>query len=566
MSVEQDSSFFRLPPEVVFYIFRHLDAQTIVRSVRLVCKQFSTFVNTYDQFNLHLNSISKPEFHYLCNLIRPNQVKSLTLSNDAETPGQIEYFLSCFRLKQYTQLRSLTLLEIDQCYLHVILKDVLNMRLEKLIIISKEDLSTDDAIANDLSMVTSLPTLWKFCLDVMTLDASRITLSPLSMIQHLEIHCQSVSAYCEILHRLPHLQILVVEQLLAINSINSIPDLKPACQLSSLTFKYSSINMNTLQALLLLTPTLNHLYLLRCVNLHDFILHISEWQLLVESTLSLLIKFEFFLVETGQLFFPSVEHVIAPFQTPFWTEVKRWYAICDYTTHPLSLIVHSPSAHDPKFEYIFYSKHISRSTSTPIISNVPIMNHIRILRLDLSTGIPAGLPYTSVFPNIEWLILQLPDIWPPGSLRSLSTLINLPSVTKLTLEMTGSSEHPLKMLHYDVALLLKLAHNVRCLYLLGTGNSRCLSNYDLDVCSEIPENVKHLTVSISMAYQMNLVVEKLKYRSSINFLCTQSYHPVEEIYLKWFKDDNGSYSYRLTGTSLSVWFDKMKPTTKHSVY
>ena len=82
-----------------FYIFRYLDTPTIVRSFRKVCKQFYTIVPLYDRFKFDFKSILESDFHLLCNFIQAKNVESLTLSDDDdETPGQIGYFLSIFRI------------------------------------------------------------------------------------------------------------------------------------------------------------------------------------------------------------------------------------------------------------------------------------------------------------------------------------------------------------------------------------------------------------------------------------------------------------------------------------
>ncbi|CAF1544851.1 unnamed protein product, partial [Rotaria sordida] len=170
MSTEGNPSLSTLPVELIFYIFRYLDAPTIVRSIRRVCKQFYTIVPTYDQFKFNFKSILKSDFHLLCNLIEPKNVESLTLSDDDETPGQIEYFLSIFRISQFTRLHSLTLCEIDDCYLNIILKDIKALGLNTLSIYSKRDHSQGITKVTDLSSAISLPRLFTFNLNIPNFD------------------------------------------------------------------------------------------------------------------------------------------------------------------------------------------------------------------------------------------------------------------------------------------------------------------------------------------------------------------------------------------------------------
>lgn len=104
MSNERQVSLLTLPVELIFQVFCHLDATTIVRSFRRVCQRFHALVKVYDQFQLDLQSILKCDFHFLCNFLLTNHVVSLILSHGDEIPGQIEYFFSTFRIRQYTQL------------------------------------------------------------------------------------------------------------------------------------------------------------------------------------------------------------------------------------------------------------------------------------------------------------------------------------------------------------------------------------------------------------------------------------------------------------------------------
>ncbi|CAF1223455.1 unnamed protein product [Rotaria sordida] len=101
MSDQPIASFYTLPLELIHYIFGYLDAKTIVRTFRSICKRFYIAVKTYDQFKLDFNSISKSDFLFLCNFIESKNIESLTLSDRDETPGQIEYFLSFIRIKYF---------------------------------------------------------------------------------------------------------------------------------------------------------------------------------------------------------------------------------------------------------------------------------------------------------------------------------------------------------------------------------------------------------------------------------------------------------------------------------
>ncbi|CAF0718638.1 unnamed protein product [Adineta steineri] len=562
MSVEQDSLFCILPVELIHLIFRHLDTQTIVHSFRLVCKRFHNMVDMYDEFDINFKSVLKSDFHYVCNVIPPENIKLLTLSDDDETPGQTECFLSRFHIEQFTKLRSLTLLEIDDRCLSMILKDVHRLELIELIIVSKEEFTKNNTIIDDLSSTVCLHTLRKLTLDIVDIDISEIVWSVECTLQHLEIHCDTCDAYCNILYHLPNLRTLVVERLCMANMNASMPELaNPTSfhQLSSLTFKYCTINMLMLELLLSQTPALEHLRLMRCVYIRDFMSHLSQWQNFIETRLVSLSKFEFFLTETFQIVTTPayIEQLIAPFRTTFWTETKRWFVICDYSTNSQHLMLYSSSMYDPQFRYNLESKRFSRSTSVPTIINTVIMDGIRNVYLNLSqkmfsvTSFQNNLPSAPMFTKVDYLRLTLNHNWPTYSLRVLSSLISLSYLTKISIETGEASDYDPNLMT-NICSLLKLTPNVHSLKITRGMSTR---DRDIKTFSLIPGHIRHLTVSVSTMTQMSKAIQNVGYRSSIKLYMDTSGDPSETA-IQQFQHENEYYSYRLKRGSLSIWLDK----------
>ncbi len=77
MSDNEKPSLGTLPPELVYKFFGYLDAKTIARSLRCVCRELYTIVNIYDQFIFDFNSILTCDFIFLCNYIKHDKVISL---------------------------------------------------------------------------------------------------------------------------------------------------------------------------------------------------------------------------------------------------------------------------------------------------------------------------------------------------------------------------------------------------------------------------------------------------------------------------------------------------------
>ncbi|CAF4140785.1 unnamed protein product, partial [Adineta steineri] len=100
------------PVEILYRIFDNLDSETILLSIRPVCRLFRAVVNTYNRYIYNFESISKSNFYLQCRLIRPENVISLILSNNEQIPDQISLFMSSVRLRQMTRLQSITFIGI----------------------------------------------------------------------------------------------------------------------------------------------------------------------------------------------------------------------------------------------------------------------------------------------------------------------------------------------------------------------------------------------------------------------------------------------------------------------
>ena len=102
-----------LPVELLYGILDYLDAETIFFSVRSLSRFFRTLVHSFQGYLFDFRSISKKNFHLLCRYVDPVNVLSLTLP-DNQISGQINLFNSTINLQEFTRLRSLTLIAIDE--------------------------------------------------------------------------------------------------------------------------------------------------------------------------------------------------------------------------------------------------------------------------------------------------------------------------------------------------------------------------------------------------------------------------------------------------------------------
>ncbi|CAF4784843.1 unnamed protein product, partial [Rotaria sp. Silwood2] len=108
----------RLPTEIFHQIFGYVDAETILLSIRRVCRQWMASINTYNRYELNINSISKQNLALICRLIQPENVLSLTFADNNQQAAQIDLFLSLVDTQRLIRLRSLIFLGIDDIQFH----------------------------------------------------------------------------------------------------------------------------------------------------------------------------------------------------------------------------------------------------------------------------------------------------------------------------------------------------------------------------------------------------------------------------------------------------------------
>ena len=102
-----------LPFQVLHILFTYFLAHEILFTFSNVSDYIDISLLTYSAYQFNFKSIPRATFDFLCHRIRPEQVISLTLSDDNDTTGQTELFLSRFRIEQFIHLRSLKLAQIE---------------------------------------------------------------------------------------------------------------------------------------------------------------------------------------------------------------------------------------------------------------------------------------------------------------------------------------------------------------------------------------------------------------------------------------------------------------------
>ena len=399
MSSNETPYLQMLPVELLHQIFDSLDAETIAISLRQVCRVFRIVVNNYDRYSLDFKSISKPSFYLLCQLIHPERVISLTLCNDERTPDQTDLFLSLFRVGQLNRLRSLTLSEIDESQLEVILKRISINLLSSLSLHIQDDGNRQrKTTVNPLLSVIAQSNIRKLDLYLSHHRIQHMQWPISCTVRHLEINeCMSFNDLCNILRCSPHLKTVIIRHYLyhiTSDTILSSPPTTSFRQLTSLTIEQPDVSVGKLENFLSRTPSLVYLKLMG----NDSILDGYRWEQFIEANLPLLNKFEFFF-DTWRRFnnqnLVNIEWIVAPFRSPFWIEYKKWFIICEYRVDNVRpILLYSVPVCQSSMEYEPDSQKMWLSTyPKPMYSDPSMMESVDTISLSMTKAVAVDIEH-----------------------------------------------------------------------------------------------------------------------------------------------------------------------------
>jgi len=347
-------------------------------------------VNTYNRYELDLSSISKIDFHHVCRITRPENIISLTLSDSDMTPGQIGLFMSLFNIDQFIHLRTLTLIQIEKSELNQLMKHVNINSLSALSInIRKNNSKSQDTSMISLLSNIAMANLFKLDLSMWSHEINNMVWSKNHTLQYLTLgHYVTLKQVCNILGQLSHLRTLVLRNCIINDtdeSIMTLSDIQTNTHLTSLTCQNSRLQMNELEFLLSLVPSLVHLQLTGSVNSSDAILDGSRWEEFIQTKLPSLKKFEFFFRAKIDINHnpTTIESWIVPFRTMFWVKYKSWFVTCNYIIKTSTLRLYSIPICDPCITYESDFDKIAYTTCTTNDNDTLIMNNVREVHLDL---------------------------------------------------------------------------------------------------------------------------------------------------------------------------------------
>jgi hypothetical protein len=145
--------FDSLPVELIHHLLTYFSAHEILYTFTNVSLYVDAVLFTYRYYCINFKSISRSNFELVYQRIKPDQVIALTLSDDEDTPGLVELFLSRFQIIQFTGLQSLILIEVGPDYWENIitkLMELKNLRSFRFIASTRDNPWVSNTSGNDL--------------------------------------------------------------------------------------------------------------------------------------------------------------------------------------------------------------------------------------------------------------------------------------------------------------------------------------------------------------------------------------------------------------------------------
>lgn len=394
--MSSSSSLSTLPVELIYYLFEYLDIATIVFSFRYVCKRFYNIVNLYDQYKLDMRLISKYDFDHICHGIYPEKISSIILTNDNNTPYQIRTFLSRFSFDQFSRLKSLSLIKIEENNLFSILMHISKCSLKSLTINCSSWDTFSYTIRVLLSSTMAKSNLEYLRLNISYRDLDMISWPPLPLtLKYLSLERCTFQEYCMILRHTINLQKMMLTECLMYSSDETIyqpTDGIYPLNLISLSFGACFMRMKELLIFLSCTPKLEHLKLIIWTDSLDSVIDGNRWENFISKNLLFLNKFEFFFDDLTHINRNSVniQSYIQSFQTPFWIQRKHWYVTCDYIKTLSVIRLYSLPICNSLFTYYTNFKKITCTTLERINDQSILTGQVHELNLNLNETIEAN--------------------------------------------------------------------------------------------------------------------------------------------------------------------------------
>lgn len=159
---------------------------------------------------------------------------------------------------------------------------------------------------------------------------------------------------------------------------------------------------------------------------------------------------------------------------------------------------------------------------------------------------------TSIYPffrHINKLILYVDNEWPINSVEHLSTFIDLSSIEELSISIDFHPESISNTLD-NLIYFFKQTYHLKSLII-----DSLIVNGEY-ICSIVPDYVKHLQVSTKNIDDMKIIIQRLKYLSSVTFEHFNRSKLSSSQFLPWLMENRRYSTCRIDEVYVSIWLDK----------
>ncbi|UJR35688.1 hypothetical protein I4U23_028437 [Adineta vaga] len=357
--------FEQLPNELLIEIFIYQINIDILYSFSKLNSRFqSLLLNYHDRFDF--KSVTKTKMNYISHEHITEQCRSLRLSDDEQTPGQIAYFFHKLPCERYiSQLEVLSLIHMDPNY-----TQILSLKL------------------NQLTNLVSL-TLGNIC-------GKQMVPLNLPFLRNLVVTTCHHNKWMQNLHELKILEYNIKLRCLHEN------DLIWPITLEELKIYFAELRDNEI-----VKKSLPHVSQLKSLAFYDNSDSSSypdghAWETFISSFLPLLTKFQFcFKFWNDNILIQNPNQIISTFSTPFYIKMKQWFVQYDMHSkqHQIAVLYSLPFAFE-RFELHTDSFDQSKTTS---ITNKNLFRKVTTLVCNTQCE---KLNSNLVHKNIQHIILK----------------------------------------------------------------------------------------------------------------------------------------------------------------
>ncbi|CAF1042842.1 unnamed protein product [Didymodactylos carnosus] len=493
------TQFEYLPNELIINLFDYLDDYDRYVSFGDLNQRFDQLlfcVTRSSWFTINFSNLQQSKFHNVCKFIKPQDIRSLTLSNYRHSIliNQIPLFFNTyFQLDQLTYLQRLYLFDIDESQCQSFLPNLellqhLSHLTFKFLTISRPAGILYNLSTRFLSLKT-IKTL-KFLSDegkiAFVMDKSTPAIV-INHIQYLKINLSlDIESLNQLLVHLPHLKSLNIKLTKETkNPVNHMYDTPLTTCIETdiiiLTIElcsYTAITFDDIQECVKSVPKLKNFIITGIVTDRQFF-DGQRWKQLIDTRLPNLEQFQFL--------FTIYKYEITKLNV---TSFDTWHRVqCDSNQHVTSIYTLPYAFHNQELSLSFQL--ISPTTKRNDYSRV---RQLRFVSTNNATD-EQSIVGNRYYPNIDTLILW--KISPYlSSLNELSNLIVLDTIRHLDIGYYAGDIQ----IHLD--LLRQISKNL---------HSLTIRNYDLLDELWIPANIQSISSKTIKVLSLHFTYSDVKY-------------------------------------------------------